>query len=416
MPKFNAMGYQTFRLKNGIRIIHKAVSNQVAHCGIIINTGSRDELEKEQGIAHFIEHSIFKGTKKRKAYHILSRMENVGGELNAYTSKEETCIYASFLHPHYERTLELFADISQNSVFPQNEIDKEKEVIIDEINSYRDNPAEEIFDEIEDMVFEGHPLGRNILGTKELVRGFTRKNIFRFMKRTFNTEEIVICSVGNIDFKKLVRLSEKYFGGINKNPRRYKREVFSNYIPKTRTFEKGMYQAHCVIANQAYGRTDKKRTAMVLLNNILGGPGLNTRLNMGIREKYGFCYNIESNYTMYSDTGIVSIYLGTDFDYMEKTIKLAHKELKKLREKKLGSLQLHRAKQQLIGQIAIAQESNVNELLSIGKSILAYDKVDSIETMIKEINKLQAGNMLEIANEVFAPNQLSTLIYKGQNN
>jgi len=409
------MEYHRHTLSNGIRIIHKAVKNQVAHCGVIINTGSRDELTKEQGIAHFIEHTIFKGTKKRKAYHILSWLENVGGELNAYTTKEETCIYASFLSSYYERSLELFADISLNSIFPQAEIEKEKEVIIDEINSYRDNPAEEIFDEIEDQVFAGHPLGRNILGTKELVRGFNRNNIFRFIKRTFNTEETVICSVGDIDFNKLVRLSEKYFGNAQSNPRSFKRAPFNNYIPKTQRFDKGMYQAHCIIANEAYSRQDKKRTGLVLLNNILGGPGLNTRLNMGIREKYGFCYNIESNYTQYSDTGIISIYLGTDFDYLEKTIKLAYKELKKLREQKLGSLQLQRAKQQMIGQIAISQESNVNELLSIGKSILAYDKVDSIEQILKEIEDISANQLLDVANEVFDPKQLSLLIYNGHN-
>ncbi len=410
------MEYLRHTLSNGIRIIHKPVKNQVAHCGVIINTGSRDEQENEQGLAHFIEHTIFKGTQRRKAFHILSRLENVGGELNAYTTKEETCIYASFLSPYYERSLELFADISLNSIFPKAEIEKEKEVIIDEINSYRDNPAEEIFDEIEDMVFAGHPLGRNILGTKKLVRGFSRQNIFRFIKRTFNTEETVICSVGNIDFNKLIKLAEKYFGHAKANPRVFKRSNFSSYKPKTQEFSKGMYQAHCIIANEAYDRKDKKRTPLILLNNILGGPGLNTRLNMGIREKYGFCYNIESNYTMYSDTGIVSIYLGTDFDYLEKTIKLAHKELKKLRDKKLGELQLQRAKQQMIGQIAISQESNVNELLSIGKSVLAYDKVDSIKKVLTEINEITAEQLLEVANEVFDPKQLSLLIYKGQNN
>ena len=407
------MEYQRHTLSNGIRIIHKPVKNQVAHCGVIINTGSRDEMKNEQGIAHFIEHTIFKGTQKRKAFHILSRLENVGGELNAYTTKEETCIYASFLSPYYERSMELFADISLNSIFPKAEIEKEKEVVIDEINSYRDNPAEEIFDEIEDQVFAGHSLGRNILGTKELVRSFSRQNIFRFIKRTFNTEETVICSVGDIDFNKLIRLSEKYFGHAKANPRSFKRPKFNSYIPKTQNFDKGMYQAHCIIANEAYDRQDKRRAPLILLNNILGGPGLNTRLNMGIREKYGFCYNIESNYTMYSDTGILSIYLGTDFDYLEKTIKLAHKELKKLREQKLGSLQLQRAKQQMIGQIAISQESNVNELLSIGKSVLAYDKVESIEQILKEIEGINAEQLLEAANEVFDPKQLSLLIYNG---
>lgn len=343
-------------------------------------------------------------------------MENVGGEINAYTTKEEICIYASFLPQYYGRALELFSDISLKSSFPKKELEKEKEVVIDEINSYRDNPSEEIFDEIEDLVFQNHPLGRNILGTEELVKSFEREDILNFAKNNIHTDEAVICSVGNFDFKKLVQLCDKYFGAIPEKLRTTTRQKFENYQPQEKYEEKGQYQAHCVIANEAYSSEDKRKTALALLNNILGGPGLNTRLNMGIREKYGFCYNIESSYSPFSDTGLFSIYLGTDFSYLNRTIQLTHKELKKLREKPLGSLQLQRAKQQLIGQIAIGQESNVNELLGMARSVLSYDKVDSIEDIYKEIEQTNAKELQDIANEIFRKDRLSMLVYKGANN
>jgi predicted Zn-dependent peptidase len=410
------MNYLRFTLNNGIRIIHKPIINGVAHCALMVNTGSRDESENQQGIAHFIEHTLFKGTKKRKAFHILSRLENVGGELNAYTTKEETCLYSSFLPQYYDRTLELFADIATNASFPKHEIEKEKDIIIDEINSYRDNPAEEIFDEIENLVFEGHPLGRNILGTEELVKSFTKEDILNFVIDQIHTDQCVICSVGNINFDYLVALCQKHFANIPARIRQSQRSTFEHYVPKSKTIFNGVHQAHCILANVAYSLQDKKRTDMLLLNNILGGPGLNTRLNMGIREKYGFCYNIESNYTPYSDTGILSIYLGTDFSSLEKTIQLTKKELRKLREQPLGSLQLHRAKQQLIGQIAIAQESNVNELLSMAKSILIYDKIDSIEQINCDIEAITSESLLQIAQEVFDEKQLSTLIYQNESN
>ncbi len=410
------MEYNRHTLQNGIRLIHKSVSQQVAHCAIMVNTGSRDEETQEQGLAHFIEHTIFKGTKRRKSFHILSRMENVGGEINAYTTKEEICIYASFLPQYYDRALELFSDISLRSSFPKKELQKEKEVVIDEINSYRDNPSEEIFDEIEELVFHDHPLGRNILGTEELVKNFEKEDILNFAKNNIHTDQAVICSVGNFDFNKFVKLCQKYFGEIPARLRHKSRKKFNNYLPKEKFEAKGQFQAHCIIANEAYSAEDKRRTALVLLNNILGGPGLNTRLNMGIREKYGFCYNIESSYSPFSDTGIFSIYLGTDFQHLNRTIQLTHKELKKLREKPLGSLQLQRAKQQLTGQIAIGQESNVNELLGIARSILSFDKVESIEDIYKEIKAIDSKQLQDIANEIFAKDKLSMLVYKGLNN
>ncbi len=410
------MIYQRHTLKNGIRLIHKHVNNHVAHCAIMINTGSRDEREEEQGLTHFIEHTIFKGTKRRKSFHILSRLENIGGEINAYTTKEEICVYASFLPKYYDRTLELFADISLNSTFPSHEIEKEKDVIIDEINSYKDNPFEEIYDEIEDIVFEGHSLGRNILGTEDLIKGYSKKDIQNFIKNKFNTDQTAICSVGNFDFKNFIKLCEKHFNEAENNIRKFKRSVFNNYKAKTIIQAKGLHQAHCIIANKAYSALDERRTTLSLLNNVLGGPGLNTRLNMGIREKYGFCYNIESNYSPFSDTGIITIYLGTDFSSLEKTLQLTHKELDKLKNKKLGSLQLHRAKQQLIGQIAIAQESNINELLSMGKSILTYDKIETIEELNLEIEAVTSEKLIDIAQDIFNKENLSMLIYKGINN
>lgn len=407
--------YERLDLANGIRIIHKRVKSPVAHLGIIINTGSRDENENEQGIAHFIEHTIFKGTKNRKAFHILNRLDSVGADMNAYTTKEETCIYASFLKEHFNRTIELFADISLNSIFPKKEIEKEKDVIIDEINSYRDNPSEEIFDEIEDLVFENNPLGRNILGTKEMVENIKRSQIFRFIKRTYNTDQIVICSVGDIDFKTVVKQSQKYFSEIPFTARTLKRLKPEIYKPRTVILNKAQHQAHCIIANSAYGAEENNRTILYLLNNILGGPALNSRLNLGIREKYGFCYNLESNYTIYSDTGIVSIYLGTDFEYLDRTIDLVLKELRKLRENKLGRIQLNSAKQQLKGQIAIGNDNNINELIGMGKSILFYNNVENLDVIYNKIDEITSEKILDVANEVFDPQQLTKLIYTKDN-
>ena len=369
------MSYQAHTLHNGLRIIHKYSDMQVAHCGIIINTGSRDELPGQKGAAHFLEHLVFIGTSKRKAYHVLSCMENVGGELNAYTSKEDTCIYASFLSKFYPRTLELLSDITFNSVFPKNEIIKEREVILDEFNSYRDNPSEEIFDEFEEALYGKHPLGNYILGKPEEIKKITRKTLINFVKENYSPHQMVISSVGNIEFSKLVQLVEKYFGPVPQSSHTISRKKFRNYKPFTKVITKNIFQAHCIIGTTAYDIHDERRTALALLNNILGGPGMNSRLNLAIREKYGFCYNLESSYNPFTDSGTFLVYLGTDNEHLEKSIQLTYKEFLKLRTEKLGTLQLKRAKQQLQGQIAIAQESNLNEMLSIGKSYLIFNKV-----------------------------------------
>ncbi len=406
------MTYLTHRLQNGIRVIHKPSDAYVAHCGLTINAGSRDEKPAEQGLAHFIEHAVFKGTQKRRAHHILSHMENVGGELNAYTTKEDTCIHASFMHTFYQRWFDLLSDILFNSVFPERELEKEKDIIIDEINSYKDNPGEQIFDDFDAVVYDGHPLGSNILGTPKNLKAFDKVHIIEFMRRNYATEEMVICSVGRISFVELIRLAEKYFGHITPSQRINGRHAFNSYLPRQKVVKRRNHQAHCVIGGTAYHASHESKTALVLLNNMLGGPGLNSRLNMAVREKHGFCYNIESHYLPYSDSGIFCIYFGTDPDSIEKTLSLIRKELNRFRIQKLGLLQLKRAKQQLIGQVAITFESNQAEMLSMGKSLLLFNKVDTIEEINQKIEAISASNILEAANELLDADRLSMLTYK----
>ncbi len=408
------MKYQIYTLPNGIRLVHKQIKNEVAHCGLIINTGTRDEMDGESGIAHFIEHIIFKGTKKRKAYHILNRIENVGGDLNAYTTKEETCIYASFLKNYYDRSLELFSDIVINSVFPVKEIEKEKDVVIDEINSYKDSPSEEIYDEFEEMIFHDHPLENNILGTPEKVKKIKREKVLNFIKRNYTGGRIVISSVGDISFARLIKMTEKYFSDVSENNNSFNRSVIKKYKPIYRSIDKNTYLSHCCIGNIAYRRKDPKRIPLILLNNILGGPGMNSRLNLAVREKYGLTYTIESIYQPYSDTGIFAIYLGTDTDYLDKTIKLIKSEMTKLKEKKLGVMQLHIAKRQLRGQHALSMESPLNEMFLMGKSILRINKVNTIQEIYRKIEDVTAEELMNIANEVFDSTMQSILIYKAR--
>lgn len=405
------MDYQTHRLSNGIRIIHKPSTSLVAHCGLVINAGSRDESVREQGLAHFIEHTIFKGTTRRKTHHILSHMENVGGELNAYTTKEDTCVYASFMHPHYQRWFDLLSDIVFQSSFPEKEISKEKDIIIDEINSYKDTPVDQIFDDFDGVIFKDHPLGQNILGTRSTVRSLNREKIIRFIRKNYVTEEMVLCSVGRIPFNKLIKLAERYFGHATHGSRSDERVPFQCYSAENKIVKRRNHQAHCMLGNHAYHSNHHLKTTMVLLNNILGGPGLNSRLNMAIREKHGFCYNIESHYQPYSDSGIFTIYFGTDPDYVDKTRSLITRELHRLCHNRLGTLSLKRARQQLSGQVAISFESNLSEMLTIGKSLLLFDKVDDLEEINRKIESVSAGMLLEAANDIFNPEMLSSLTF-----
>lgn len=405
------MEYNIHQLDNGIRLIHKVVNSPVAHCGIIINTGSRDETEDQHGMAHLVEHLLFKGTKKRKAFHILSRMEDVGGELNAYTTKEETAVYTTFFNNYYARAFDLISDIIFNSTYPVKEIKKEKEIIIDEINSYKDSPVDMIFDDFEELVFAENPLSRNILGSEESLRKYTQKDIQDFIYGNYDTNQMVIASVGSLDFKKVRTYFERFFSEIATNKRKNGRIEFNHKCYRQNLVEisKDTHQAHCLIGSPGYSYLNDKRLVLHLINNLLGGPGMNSRLNLALREKRGYAYNVESNYTTYTDTGIVAIYFGTDRRNLNKCINIILKELARLRNKPLGPVQLSKAKKQLIGQIALSSENNENQMLSIGKSLLVYNKVDSLEIIRKKIEAITARQIMEVANEIFQPDHLSQL-------
>lgn len=405
--------YNYHRLPNGIKLIHRQKGGQIAHLALMVDTGSRDEKPNEFGMAHLIEHMVFKGTKKRKAFHVLSRLENVGGELNAYTTKEETCIHASFLNSYCDRSMELLADIAFNASYPAHELEKEKEVILDEINSYKDSPSEQIFDDFEDQLFDRHPIGHPILGTIDSVKRFSRNDLLRFIKRNYNTSKMVLALIGDVSFSTFKKQAEKHFTTQTIYPSSSLRTGFSDYIPKLQQQSRNSFLSHCITGNIAFDRKHPLKHSMVLLNNILGGPGLNSRLNLNIREKYGFAYSIESHYTAYSDTGVFLVYLGIDPKSADKALKLVHKELFKLKNQKLGTLQLHRAQQQLIGQLAISFESGLSEALSIARSHLLFEEVDDMRTIAEKIRNTNATILMEVAQQVFDTNQFNTLVYLG---
>ena len=409
--QFILMDYQAYRLSNGIRVVHRRTGGLIAHAGLLVNAGSRDETDREHGVAHLIEHMVFKGTRKRKAYHIISRLEDVGGEINAYTTKEETCVYASFLKEDYSRAFELLKDIVFNSIFPEREIKREKEVIIDEINSYLDNPGELIFDEFEDLVFRGQSIGRNILGTPQSLSEISREDILRFIREHYNTDEMVLCFVGGISPGRLKKSVERHFGAIPGNIRNRIRKAPGEYKPGQLHSDKNSYQAHCIIGNIGYNLQDERRIGLHLLNNIIGGPGLNTRLNMSLRERNGYSYNTESHYSPYSDTGVLSVYFSSDKSKLERSRKVVMREFARLREDRLGTLQLHRAKRQLLGQIAISSENHETLMLSNAKSYLVYDRIDSLEETGKKIEGIDSSEILDIANEILAEERLSSLTF-----
>ena len=403
--------YRLHTLSNGLRIIHEPSLSKVAYCGFAVDAGTRDELENEQGMAHFVEHLIFKGTKKRKAWHILNRMENVGGDLNAYTNKEETVIYSAFLTEHFGRAFELLTDIVFHSTFPQREIEKETEVIIDEIQSYEDNPSELIFDDFEDLIFREHPLGRNILGNPEQLKEFRSEDAAAFTSRFYRPGNMVFFVLGNMDFRQVVRWAEKLLAGIPAVAVDNRRTPPPLYVPKTQILHKDTHQAHVMIGSRGYNAYEDKRTALYLLNNILGGPGMNSRLNVALRERRGLVYNVESNLTSYTDTGTFCIYFGCDPKDADLCTRLVYKELKRLRDAKMTSSQLAAAKKQLIGQIGVASDNNENNALGMAKTFLHYNKYEAPEAVFRRIEQLTPEILLEVANEMFAEDYLSTLIY-----
>ncbi|MDD5346078.1 MAG: pitrilysin family protein [Proteiniphilum sp.] len=392
----------THTLSNGLRIIHRNTPSEISHCGIAVNTGSRDEYPQEAGMAHFVEHMLFKGTQRRRAHHIAGRMESVGGELNAYTTKEETFYYATFLGEYFPRAVELLADMLFHSEFSPLLIDREREVILDEINSYQDDPAELIWDDFENMLFAGHDLGHYILGVPETLQRFDREQILHFMEREYQPSRMVFFSSGRIPFPKVVKQLERYFSIA---PARV--EINTRIAPtfpckpRKEMLHKNTSQSHVMMGVPALSMRHPQRHALLLLNNILGGGSLNSRLNASLREKHGLVYHVESNVTLYSDTGLFAVYFAGDPQQRERCIRLVKKEINRLLEKELTPLQLNLAKRQWKGQLGIAAEQNENYTLAMAKRFLHTGRYLSLKEMFDRIDAITAEELHDTARYLF---------------
>lgn len=403
--------YNTHTLPNGLRIIHLPSTSRVVYCGYQIAAGTRDESSGEEGIAHFCEHMTFKGTEKRNALQIINALEGLGGELNAFTNKEDTTFYAAISKEHFTQAVNVLTDIVFHSQYPQQEIDKEVEVICDEIESYNDSPAELIYDEFENILFEGHPLGHNILGKAEQLRTYTTDDALRFVHRYYRPDNAIFFASGDVDFKRLCTLLNR--SGIPNHPKVPDHPI----IPKPLTGKNicrslGTHQAHVMLGTRAYDIHHPLRIPLYLLNNILGGPGMNARLNLSLRERNGLVYTVESTMVSYSDTGIWSVYFGCDPHDVKKCLHLVRRELDKVMQKPLSATQLHNAKRQLKGQIAIACDNREQFALDFGKSFLHYGWEKDITHLYDSIDKVTAEDIQKVANELFATEKLTTLIFQ----
>lgn len=403
--------YNLIRLDNGIRILLHYQNSPITHTCLVVNAGSRDEQVGKYGVAHFIEHLLFKRTERRSTNQILRRLEQVGGDLNAYTTKEYTCIHASFLNPYLERAMDLFEDVLFHSTFPQNEMEKEKGVILDEMASYLDSPEESIMDDFEDLLFKGTGLGHNILGTEKDLLGLQRSDIEDFMKGNYDTEEIVIAIAGNYTLAQVERMANRIFGRIAPNKRGNKERLTLENEGQHVVVKKPINQAHYILGIKTFGIYDERKTAMLLLNNMLGGFGMSSILNLGIREKYGIAYTIESNFTMYSDIGHFNIYLGTDEEKLKKAVSLVYKELSKLRDKPISEYHLKLAKQKFKGQIALAEEGRMSMIIAEAKNIIDYGEVVSLQQVFDKIDAVSSEHILELANLFFDETKLTSLSF-----
>ena len=442
------MKYNTHTLDNGLRIIHLPSDSKVVYCGYQINAGTRDEEPGEEGLAHFCEHVTFKGTERRKAWHILNCLESVGGDLNAYTNKEGTVYYSAILKEHIARAVDLLSDIVFHSVYPQAEIDKEVEVICDEIESYNDSPAELIYDEFENILFKGSSLGHNILGTAEQVRSFTTEDALRFTRKLYRPDNAIFFAYGDIDFKKLVKLvgraladddsgklaeedchadfaggtgfagdensitTEKSVSSVKSvGPKNYP-SVGEEIAGQTIVMQKNTHQAHVMIGTRAYDVNDDRRMPLYLLNNILGGPGMNAKLNLALREHNGLVYTVESTMVAYGDTGTWSIYFGCDEHDIKRCLRLVRKELDRMMEKPLSDSQLKAAKKQIKGQIGVACDNRENFALDFGKSFLHYGWEKNVDCLYEQVEAITSQQIQDVARELFDKDRLITLIFK----
>jgi len=400
-----------FTLPSGLRVVHRHSRSEAAYCGLTINAGTRDEAYSENGIAHFVEHMLFKGTLMHSAHFINNRLESVGGELNAFTTKEETVIHATILKNDLGKALELIAQMAFSPIFPEKEIEKERMVILDEINASKDNPSEQIFDDFEERLFSGAAIGCPILGNADSLQQIDASRLRNFVAKHYHQRNMVLSIVGNFRLSRIEQLVDKYFGIFYFKGKPQDRLQPKPHKTFRETITRSTFQAHCIIGARAYALHDTKRIGLALLNNYLGGPASNSLLNTILREKHGLVYTIESNYSSYSDCGALNIYFGTDKEQADRCRDLVLKELEKLRAAPMNSSRLQRIKKQLIGQLAIAADNGEAQMLNQGKSLLVFNKVDTIKQVAEKIEALTAQQLLDIAQEVFEPKRLSWLMY-----
>jgi len=406
------MKYNVCTLDNGLRVIHLPSDSQVVYCGISVKAGTRHERKGEEGLAHFCEHLLFKGTERRTSVQIINAIEGLGGELNAFTNKEDTTFYCAIQRRHFRQAVDVLCDILFHSTFPQEEVEKEREVVCEEIESYEDTPAELIYDEFENILFEGHPLGHNILGSSAQVRSYTADDARRFTSRYYHPSNCVFFASGDINFSTLTRhlaAIEATSPLINQNNQTTHN---TQITPITITRQRSTHQAHVMLGSKAYAADDKRRWALYLLNNILGGPGLNSRLNLALRERHGLVYSVESTMVSYSDTGLWSVYFGCDQTDVKRCLRLVRHELDRLCQKPLSPTQLHSAKRQLQGQLAIASDSREQFALDFAKNYLHSGKLRDLNDIMEHIDRLTADDLQQVACDIFAENRLTTLIYQ----
>lgn len=407
--------YELITLPNGIRVIHKEVGHtKIANVGIMLDMGSRDELPEEQGLAHFLEHMAFKGTQKRNSYHIINRLESLGGELNAYTTKEKICFYASLLDVHLDKAVELLTDITFNSIFPEKQIEKERSVILEEMSMYRDTPEDSLQDDFDEILFPNHALGRNILGTEATVNSFKQGEFRTFLDRNLNTEKIILSSIGNYPAKKIIKLAEKYIKPIPHKNHTAPRQWFDGYQVIRKEVRKPLSQAHFAMGMPSLSIKDKNRIPFFFLVNLLGGPSMSSRLNLSLREKHGLVYGVDASYAPYLETGQFGIYFATDLKNLKRSQRIILKEMENLKNKPLGNLQLHKAKNQIKGQMALSEENKNAIMLMMAKSQLDLNKVPDINSVFEKIDQITATDIQELAQRYLPVEQMSSLAYLPQ--
>ncbi len=400
-----------FRLSNGIRVVHQQLATtKIVHCGIILDVGSRDENTENQGIAHFWEHMAFKGTRRRRSFNIINSLDSVGGELNAYTDKEKVVFYASVRDQYFEKAVDILSDITFNSVFPENQIEKERGVILEEMSMYFDSPDDSLQDEFEAIIYKDHPMGMNILGKPETVKSFRKRDFLEFFRKNLSTDKIVFSCVGNISQDEVERLATKYFESVKFRTAAASRQKFKRYRAQEEIIKRTVKQAKCAIGREAYSMKNQNRIPFHLLVNMLGGPGMNSRLNLALREKYGFVYSIDAHYIPYTDTGLFAVFFGTEPKQLDRCIKLVKKELDKFCDKPLTKRQLDSAKEQIKGQLAMSEENNLSLMLMMGRSVLDLGKVPSLEDVYNQIDETDSLMLRDVAQDIFDERKMSYLI------